>query len=90
MHVEQEIRSRWSPAGSDVALVGESADDLLPADSMLGEVNWSGPLGSLGQVELAEGTMRAGNVLAAILMPSAVNTASKELVNWPARSLSGT
>ena len=25
--------------------------------------------------------------LARILMPSAVNTASKELVNWPARSL---
>lgn len=41
----------------------------------------------LSQITFARGA-RGG--LAAILMPSAVNTASKELMNWPARSLSGT
>jgi hypothetical protein len=58
-------------------LVGESAGDLLAADPELGEVDRFGRVGiSLG----------CGG-LAGILMPSAVKAASKELVNWPARSL---
>ena len=114
-------------SGSDVVLVGESAEDLLPADPVLGDVDRLGPPGiGLGRGELAEGTVRPGGVvvpqvlgqhpaqvaliddqqpvenlpaqgaddlsqiafargacggLARILMPSAVNTASKELVN---------
>ena len=38
----------------------------------------------LSQIAFALG---ASGGLARILMPSAVSTASKELVNWPARSL---
>jgi hypothetical protein len=113
--------------------VGKSAEDLLPADPALGEVDRFRRAGiSLSWGELAEGTVRPGIVIvqqvfgqhpsqvvcsltistrskssrrrvpmilsqialalsacggqARILVPSAVNTASKELVNWPARS----
>ena len=61
----------------------ESAKDLFPADQVVGEVyrfGWTSV--SLTRFELAE-----GGGLAKIRMPSAVNTASKEPVNWPARSL---
>jgi hypothetical protein len=114
-------------SGGDVVLVGESAEDLLPADPELGEVDrFRRPGISLSRGELAEGTVRPGSVivpqvlgqrssqvvliddqdpvqelprrvptsrsqiafalgacggLARILMPPAVNTASKELVN---------
>jgi hypothetical protein len=112
--------------------VRESAEDLFPADPVLGEVDWLRPGVSLSRRELAEGTVRPGYVvmlkvfgqhpsqMALIddqqpvekfpaqgtddpfadrvrswrlwwagenLMPSAWNTASKEPVNWPARSL---
>jgi len=44
-------------SGGDVVLVGESAEDLLPADPVLGEVDRFGPLGlGLGRGELAEGS----------------------------------
>jgi len=50
-------------SGSDVVLVGESAEDLLPADSVLGDVDRFGPPGiGLGRGELAEGTVRAGSI----------------------------
>src|SRR5215813_3810756 len=92
-------------SGGNVVLVGESAEDLLPADPVHGEVDWFRRMGvGLSRGELAEGTVRPGlgvpmilsqiafalgacGGLARILMPSAVSTASKELVNWPARSL---
>ena len=51
-------------SGSDVVLVGESTEDLLPADPVLGEVDRSGPPGiGLGRGELAEGTVRPGGVV---------------------------
>jgi hypothetical protein len=113
--------------------MGESAEDLLTADPVLGEVDRVGwPGVSLGRCELAKSTVRPCRVVVAqvlgqhlsqmiliddqrpveelspqgaddpfadafalgacgglrrILIPSAVNTASKEPVNWPARSL---
>jgi hypothetical protein len=51
-------------SGGDVVLVGKSAEDLLAADPELGEVDrfrWLGV--SLGQCELAEGTVRPGSVI---------------------------
>jgi hypothetical protein len=48
----------------DVVLVGEPAEDLLPADPALGEVDrfwWAGVGLSWG--ELAEGAMRPGGVV---------------------------
>jgi hypothetical protein len=61
-----EIRFRVScgQLGSDVVLVGESAEDLFPVDPVLGEVDlrgWAGLCLSLG--ELAEGAMRPGRVV---------------------------
>jgi len=51
-------------SGSDVVLVGESAEDLLPADPVLGDVDRFGPPGiGLGRSELAEGTVRPGSVI---------------------------
>src|ERR1039457_1726050 len=119
-------------SGSDLVLVRESAEDLFPADPVLGEVDLRWPGAGLCGCELAEGAVRPGGAvmlkvfgqylaqmvliddqrrsrssrrrvpmilsqiafalgacggLARILMPSAWNTASKEPVNWPARSL---
>ena len=51
-------------SGSDVVLVGESVEDLLPVDPVLGEVDRFGPLGiDSGRGELAEGTVRPGSVV---------------------------
>ena len=119
-------------SGRDLVFVRESAEDLFPADPVLGEVDRLRPGAGLSGCELAEGALRPGGVvmlkvfgqhpaqmaliddqqpveksaaqgtddpsqiafalgacggLARILMPSAWNTASKEPVNWPARSL---
>jgi hypothetical protein len=52
------------PAGSDAVLMGESAEDLLPADLVLGEADrlgWTGVCLSRG--ELVEGAMRPGRVV---------------------------
>jgi len=39
--------------------VGESTEDLVPADPVLGEVDWFGRMGAgLSRGELAEGTVR--------------------------------
>jgi hypothetical protein len=44
--------------------VGESAEDLLPVDPVLGDVDRFGPPGiGLGRGELAEGTVRSGSVI---------------------------
>jgi hypothetical protein len=98
------LRVRLS--GGDLVLARESAEHLLSADPVLGEVDVRWPGVSLSRCELAKGTVRPGGVvvqqvfgqhpafalgacggLAIILMPSALNTASKASVNWPARSL---
>jgi hypothetical protein len=51
-------------SGSDLVLVRESAEDLFPANPMLGEVDWLGRPGvSLSRRELAEGTVRPGYVV---------------------------
>ena len=43
-------------SGSDLVLVRESAEDLFPADPVLGEVDWLRRPGvSLSRRELAEG-----------------------------------
>ena len=108
----------------------EIAEDLLPADPVLGEVDPRRPGMSLSRRQLAQSAVRPGDVvmeqvfgqypaqvllvhdqqpveeltaqdtmirsqmalalgacggLTRILMPSAVNTASKESANWPAR-----
>jgi hypothetical protein len=55
-------------------------DDQQPVEDFPAQV----PI-ILSQIALALG---ACGVLARILMPAEVNTASRELVNWPARSLS--
>src|ERR1019366_1016237 len=118
--------------GGDLVLMRESAEDLFPADPVVGEVDRRWPRVSLSWCELAEGAVRPGAVVmpqvlgqhlaqvvliddqqpvqelparvpmtlsqiafalgacggvARILIPSAWNTASKEPVNWPARSL---
>ena len=53
-------------SGSDVVLVGESAENLLLVDPVLGEVDRFGPLRiGLGRGELAEGTVRPGSVVMA-------------------------
>ena len=47
-----------------VVLVGESAEDLFPADPVLGEVDRFGwPGVGLGRGELAEGAVRPGRVV---------------------------
>ena len=48
---------------SDLVLVGESAEDLFPADPVLGEVDLRWPGGSLSRRELAKGTVRPGCVV---------------------------
>ena len=58
----------WLPSGGqlcgDVILVGESAEDLLSVDPVLGEVDRFGRLGiGLGRDELAEGTVRPSGVV---------------------------
>jgi hypothetical protein len=51
-------------SSSDVVLVGESAEDLLPADPVLSDVDRFEPPGiGLGRGELAEGTVRPGGVV---------------------------
>ena len=51
-------------SGGDVVFVSESAKDLLPADPVLGEVDWFGrPGAGLGRSELAKSTMRPGSVV---------------------------
>src|ERR1035441_10581827 len=51
-------------SGGDVVLVGESAEDLPPADPVVGEVDQLRRLGvSLSWGELAEETMRPGIVI---------------------------
>ena len=51
-------------SGSDLVLVRESAEDLFPADPVLGEVDWLRRPGvSLSRRELAEGTVRPGCVV---------------------------
>jgi hypothetical protein len=52
-------------SGGDVVLVGESAEDLLPADPVLGKVDrFRRTCVCLGRGELAEGTVRpAGAVM---------------------------
>src|SRR5450755_3061482 len=51
-------------SGSDLVLVRESAEDLFPADPVLGEVDWLRRPGvSLSRRELAEGTVRPGYVV---------------------------
>jgi hypothetical protein len=48
----------------DLVLVSESAEDLFPADRVLGEVDRCGWLGvGLGRGELAEGTVRPAGVV---------------------------
>lgn len=54
--------SRWQ-SGGDVVLVGESADDLLPADPAFGEVDRFMRVGvSLSWGELAEGAVRRASL----------------------------
>jgi hypothetical protein len=50
-------------SGGDLVFVGESTEDLFPADSMLGEVDLRWPGVSLSRCELAEGAVRAGGVV---------------------------
>ena len=55
-----------------MVLVGESAEDLLPADPVLGEVDRFGrPGAGLGWGELAEAAARPGRVVAAAGIRSA-------------------
>ena len=50
--------------GGDVVLVSEPAEDLLPLDPELGEVDLFGRAGAcLGWCELAEGAVRPGGVV---------------------------
>jgi hypothetical protein len=47
-----------------VVLVGESPEDLFPADPVVGEVDRFGwPGAGLGRGELSEGTVRPGGVV---------------------------
>ena len=50
-------------SGSDLVLVRESAEDLFPADPVLGEVGLRWPGASLSRCELAEGAVRPGGVV---------------------------
>ena len=52
------------PSDSDLVLVRESAEDLFPADPVIGEVDWlQRPGVNLSRRELAEGTVRPGCVV---------------------------
>jgi hypothetical protein len=55
--------SQRGVSGGDLILVRESAEDLFPADPVLGEVDlrWSGV--SLSWREQAKGTVRTGSVV---------------------------
>ncbi len=58
------IRVPLRQSGGDVVLAGESAEDLLPADPVLGEVDCFRRVGvGLSWGELAEGTVRPGIVI---------------------------
>ena len=50
-------------SGGDLVLVGESAEDLFPADPVVGEVDLRRPGVGLSRCELAEGPVRPGLVL---------------------------
>ena len=50
-------------SGSDLVLVRESAEDLFPADPVLGEVDLRWPGAGLSGCELAEGAVRPGGVV---------------------------
>src|ERR1035438_8891263 len=50
-------------SGGDLVLVRESAEDLFPADPVLGEVDLRWPGVSLSGCELAEGTVRPAGVV---------------------------
>jgi hypothetical protein len=50
-------------SGSDLVLVRESAEDLFPADPVLGEVGLRWPGVGLSGCELAEGAVRPGGVV---------------------------
>jgi len=64
-------------SGGDVVLVGESAEDLLPADPELGEVDRFRRMGvSLSRGELAEGTVRPGSVI----VPQVLGQRSSQVV----------
>ena len=58
------FRSSVGWSGGDVVLVGQSAENLFPADPVLGEVDRLRRRGvSLGRCVLAEGTVRPGSVV---------------------------
>jgi len=50
-------------SGGDLVFVYESAEDLFPADPVLGEVDLRWPGVSLSRCGLAEGTVRPGGVV---------------------------
>src|ERR1035441_7824976 len=50
-------------SGGDLVFVYESAEDLFPADPVLGEVDLRWPGVGLSRCELAEGTVRPGGVV---------------------------
>ena len=50
-------------SGGDLVFVCESAEDLFPADPVLGEVDLRWPGVSLSRCELAEGAVRPGGVV---------------------------
>src|SRR6266571_580615 len=50
-------------SGGDLVLVRESAEDLFPADQVVGEVDFRWPGAGLSRCELAEGTVRPGGVV---------------------------
>jgi hypothetical protein len=59
-------------SSGDVVLVGESAEDLLLADPVHGEVDWIRRMGvSLSGGELAEGNGADGHCYSAAGIPSA-------------------
>ena len=63
MAVTCSLCSSLELSGGDLVLVREPAEDLFPADPMLGEVDLRRPGVSLSRCELAEGTVRAGCVV---------------------------
>src|SRR5207247_4497035 len=50
-------------SGGDLVLVRETAEDLFPADPVLGEVDLRWPGASLSGCELAKGSVRSGCVV---------------------------
>jgi hypothetical protein len=51
-------------SGGDLILVRESAEDLFPADPVVGEVDFRWPSADLSGCELAEGAVWPGCVVA--------------------------